>query len=152
VIDPAEADAALALDDAWRGSVRQAWTRIAELAVFGDLRAGAIGDLRAGAIGALPRLRKRVLDLGERLRALAAARDWIPQPRERLKNALAAAIGARDALAEVRGQAGGLTGADAAAFEAALAALASALEPVLGERANAWAALLARRHGDDDNA
>jgi hypothetical protein len=144
VIDPAEADAALALDDAWRGSVRQAWARIAELAVF--------GDLRAGAIGALPRLRKRVLELGERLRALAAARDWIPQPRERLKNALAAAIGARDALAEVRGQAGGLTGADAAAFEAALAALASALEPVLGERANAWAALLARRHGDDDNA
>jgi hypothetical protein len=144
VIDAAEADAALALDDSWRAAVRASWMTIADLAVF--------GDLRAGTIGALPRLRKRVLDLGERLRALAAGRDWIPQPRERLKNALAAAIGARDALAEVRGQAAGLTGADAAAFQAALETLAGALEPVLGERANAWATLLARRDGDDDNA
>jgi hypothetical protein len=144
MIDAAEADAALALDDAWRAAVRASWMRIADLAVF--------GDLRAGAIGALPRLRKRVLDLGERLRALAAGRDWIPQPRERLKNALAAAIGARDALAEVRGQAAGLTGTDAATFHAALETLAGTIEPVLGERANAWAALLARRDGDDDNA
>jgi hypothetical protein len=144
MIDAAEADAALALDDGWRAAVRAAWMRIADLAVF--------GDLRAGAIGALPRLRKRVLDLGERLRALAAPRDWIPQPRERLKNALAAAIGARDALAEVRSQAADLTGADAAAFQAALGKLAGAIEPVLGERANAWATLLARRGGDDDNA
>jgi hypothetical protein len=144
MIDAAEADAALALDDAWHADVRAAWTRIADLAVF--------GDLRAAAIGALPRLRKRVLDLGERLRALAAGRDWIPQPRERLKNALASAIGARDALAEVRGQAAGLTGADAEALQAAVEALAGAIEPVVGERANAWAALLARRGGDDDNA
>jgi hypothetical protein len=144
VIDPGETDAALALDDAWRASLRGAWARIADLAVF--------GDLRADAIGAVPRLRKRVLDLGERLRALTAARHWIPQPRERLKNALAAAIGARDALAEVRDQASGLAGADAAALRAALDVLAGALEPVLGGQANHWAALLARRDGDDDNA
>lgn len=144
MIDAAEADAALALDGPWREAVRAAWTRSAELAVF--------GDLRAATIGALPRLRKRMLDLGERLRALCAARDWIPQPRERLKNALASAIGARDALAEVRDQAAGLTGADAPLFRAELEALASALDPVVGERANTWAALLARREGDDDNA
>jgi hypothetical protein len=144
MIDAREADAALALDAAWCAQVRAAWSHAAELAVF--------GDLRGAALGGLPRLRKRVLDLGERLRALLAGRDWIPQPRERLKNALASAIGARDALDEVRQQAAALDGADAARLAAALAALEALIAPVVGARANAWAALLARRGDDDDNA
>jgi hypothetical protein len=145
VLDPAETDAALALDAETRAAARAAWLRLADIAVF--------GELRAPAIGALPRLRKRVLDLGERLRALFADRAWIPQPRERLKNALASAIGVRDALAALRAEAAPVdAGADAGALRAELAALDAALAPVLVARANTWATLLARRAGDDDNA
>jgi hypothetical protein len=61
-------------------------------------------------------------------------------------------MAARNALAEVRQQAAGLEGEDAARLAHALGALDALLAPVLGERANAWAALLARRGGDDDNA
>jgi hypothetical protein len=144
VLDATSTDAALALDDTTRAAARAAWLRIADLAVF--------GELTAPAIGALPRLRKRVLDLGERLRALFADRAWIPQPRARLKNALASAIAVRDALEVVREDAAQLGGsADAAALRASVAELATRLAPILGERANAWAALLAHRGGDDDN-
>jgi hypothetical protein len=142
--EPSEVEAALALDSAWRASVREKWLRAADLAVF--------GALASSTIGALPRLRRRVLDLGERLRALCADRAWIPRPREQLKNALACAIAARDALAELETQAADLAGDDAPAFRAALAALREALAPVVGPRTDAWAALLARREDDDDNA
>ncbi len=144
MLDPIETDAALAFDADARNAVRRAWLGLADLAVF--------GELRAPAIGALPRLRKRVLDLGERLRALFADRAWIPQPRERLKNALASALAAREALEAVRAEAASLgAGEDATALHAALGALDALLAPVFGERANAWAALLARRPDDDDN-
>jgi hypothetical protein len=42
-------------------------------------------------------------------------------------------------------------GADAPALLDVLGTLDARLAPVLGERANAWAALLARRGDDDDN-
>lgn len=145
MLDPAEVDAALALDPRRCDEARARWTRIAALAVF--------GDLRADGIGALPRLRKRVLDLGERLRALLAGRDWIPQPRERLKNALASALAADEALAAVESGAAALHGgSDRDALAAEVAALRATLAPVLHVQANGWAALLARRAPDDDNA
>lgn len=144
MLDPAEVDAALALDMQWAAEVRGRWTLVASLAVF--------GDLQGPQIGALPRLRKHVLDLGERLRALFAARAWIPQPRERLKNALASALAAGEALAQVESGISALVGgSDRAALAEAASALRAALSPVLGDRANAWAALLARRSTDDDN-
>jgi hypothetical protein len=90
VLDPVEVDRALALDAAWAGRLRAMWLDLAAVAVF--------GDLRAAHVGALPRLRKQVLDAGERLRAVLADRAWIPRPRERLKNALASALALREAL------------------------------------------------------
>jgi len=139
-----EVERALALDRAWVGRVRQAWLEVIALAV--------LGDLKAPRIGGLPRLRKRALDCGEKLRAALADRDWIPQPRERLKSALATALALRDALAELGSDARELDGgADREAFRAAVAALAAAALDELEPRANAWAALLDRRGEADDN-
>ncbi|MCX7892915.1 MAG: hypothetical protein N2544_11190 [Burkholderiales bacterium] len=143
MIDAAQADAALALDPAWSAALRARWTALAELAVF--------GELRTQRLGALPRLRRKVLDLGERSRAVLAGRAWIPQPRERLKNALASALALREALAQVEAGIAELDGgADLDRLRAAFAALAQAVA-ALEPRMNAWAALLARRSQEDDN-
>lgn len=143
MIDAAEADAALELDPVWAATLRRHWTALAEIAVF--------GELATRELGALPRLRRRVLDLGERARAVLAGRAWIPQPRERLKSALASALALREALAQVEAQIAALDGgADLDRLRAASTALGAdvaALEP----RMNAWAALLARRPQGDDN-
>jgi hypothetical protein len=144
VLDPAEVDRALALDTDWAARLRAMWL---------DLAAGAVfGDLRAPRVGALPRLRKQVLDAGERLRALTADRAWIPQPRERLKNALASALALRETLDGLASAARELGGADGEAFRATLAGLRAAALDEIAPRANEWAALLDRRAPDEDNS
>ncbi len=88
--DAAQVDRALAFDAAWTALLREQWRDMMDLAVW--------GDCRAEQLGAAPRLRKRLLELGERLRSLTADRAWIPHPRERLKSALAAARAVRESL------------------------------------------------------
>ncbi len=144
MLDAAEVDRALALDAAWAERLRALWLDLAAAAVF--------GVMRGPHVGALPRLRKQVLDAGERLRALCADRAWIPQPRERLKNALASALALREALEALETVAQEVTGEDAAAFRAALASLRTAALDETARRANEWAALLDRRASDEDNA
>jgi hypothetical protein len=143
VLDAGEVDRALRLDADWAARLRVLWLDLASNAVF--------GDLRAPRVGVLPRLRKQVLDAGERLRALIADRAWIPQPRERLKNALASALALRETLDALESAAREVDGADGAAFRATLAALRAAALDELAPRANAWAALLDRRVPDSDN-
>jgi hypothetical protein len=133
-MDARAADEALLLDAQWIDALREAWLALMEAAVWADIR-GA----RPGLAG---RARKRALEAGERLRSLTASRDWIPKPRERLKNALASALSAEEALAAAAQEARELQGPDAARLEGALAKL----ESILGERLPAlkarWAALL----------
>lgn len=90
-MSPEELDRLLALDPAWRAEVRDRWRGLMDLVVW--------GDLQTAQAGSLTRLRKRALDLGERWRSFFNPRDWIPQPRERLKNALGSALAVRDSLA-----------------------------------------------------
>ena len=126
---------ALALDAEWAARVRREWLDLVALAVF--------GDLKSQRLGSLPRLRKKALDCGEKLRSVLADRDWIPQPRERLKNALATALALEQSLADL--EAGALElegGADLAAYRAAVAALCATARNELHARGNAWAALL----------
>jgi len=143
-LDRETIERALILDPAWAERARSAWLEVIALAAF--------GDLKAPTIGGVPRLRKKVLDCGEKLRAALADRDWIPQPRDQLKNALATALALRDALAELESGARELDGgADRDAFRAAVAALGAAALDELVPRANAWASLLDRRREADDN-
>jgi len=144
MLDRGDVEAALVLDAAWADGVRRHWTSLVALAV--------LGDLKTQRLGALPRFRRKVLDLGERLRSVLADREWIPQPRDQLKNALASALSLRESLAQVEAGAAEIDGgADLDALRAELAAMASALA-ALEPRMNAWAGLLARRSEEDDNS
>ncbi|MDX1375237.1 MAG: hypothetical protein R3357_06715 [Burkholderiales bacterium] len=79
-------------DDAERAALRREWLALVEVAVW--------GGAQSRHIGAPARLRRRVAELGERLAALDAPREWIPRPRERLKSALAGVLAARESLAQ----------------------------------------------------
>lgn len=89
-LDPAAVAASLQFDPAWVTGLRAQWQALMATAVW--------DEVTIARLGAAPRLRKRVLELGERLRSLTASRDWIPHPRERLKSALAAALAVRETL------------------------------------------------------
>lgn len=67
------------------------------------IRCLMFGDVSSSRLGALPKARRQALHTGKRLAALLASRDWIPHPRERLKNALASALTLREALVQLEG-------------------------------------------------
>ena len=89
-LDAEAVDRAIACDADWLAALRRDWLALADLAVW--------GGAQSSRLGALPRLRKRIMELGERLASLGAPRGWIPQPRERVKSVLATAIAARELL------------------------------------------------------
>ena len=133
-MDARSVDKALALDAQWIEGLRCAWRAVIEEAVWGDIR-GA----RPGQSG---RVKKQVLELGDRLRSLAASRDWIPRRRERLKNALASALGVEETLAAIEREANGLQGPDIGQLERNLVNLRGVLEQRLPELKTRWAELL----------
>ncbi len=134
-LDAAQVHAALTLDPQWVAALQAQWRELIDAAVWGDL-----GMAR---LGAAPRLRKRLLELGERLKSLTASRNWIPHPREQLKSALAAALGVRETLAAVEAALPELaSGPDATRFTATCQALRALLERNLPAHENTWAQLL----------
>jgi len=133
-MDTRAADEALALDAQWVDALRRAWLALMEEAVWAEIR-GA----RPGLTG---RVRRRALEVGERLRSLTASRDWIPKPRERLKNALASALAVEEALTATAQDARELHGPEVARLERALAEIRSVLGERLPELKTRWAALL----------
>lgn len=133
--DAAQVHAALALDAQWVAALQAHWRELIDVAVW--------GELNLARLGAAPRLRKRLLELGERLKSLTASRTWIPHPREQLKSALAAALGVRETLVAVEAALPELApGPDATRFAAACQALRALLEHHLPAHENAWAQLL----------
>lgn len=143
-----EVAAALALDEEWLQALRVAWIELADCAVF--------GDIASSRLGATSRLRRRVLEVGERARALGADREWIPHPRERLKSALAAALTLRESLAELDRALGAIDrGDDRARLVGRVEAFATLVERVLPASENRWATLLDLQYRDaamDDDA
>lgn len=132
---------ALAFDPEWQRAARAAWLALMDLAVW--------GDLRSSRLGATAKIRKRALEIGEKFRSLAADRDWIPHPRERLKNALASALHVREGLDELERAAQALDGgADRHAFGARLAELQQFAD-ALAAFENRWAALLDAQYRDN---
>ncbi len=89
-IDSAETDVTLRFPPEWVDGLRAHWQLLMSAAVW--------GDLETEQLGAASRLRRRLLELGERTRSLVAPRDWIPHRRERVKSALAAALAVRETL------------------------------------------------------
>jgi hypothetical protein len=137
-----EVKAALALDAAWVAELRAGSLALLELAVW--------GDVTSARLGAVARLRKRALELGEKLRATVADRSWIPHPRGQLKNALASARAVSDALTAVENSVHDMNGGhDLAALKHQLDALAREIDR-LRELGNRWAALLDAQYRDSD--
>jgi hypothetical protein len=139
--DAAEVDAVLAFDPAWIADLRSTWLQLMDAAVWDDPAMQRLGDA--------PRLRKRLLELGERLKSLTASRHWIPHPRERLKSALAAAAGVRETLSAAENLVAGLApGAGAEKLRAMLEVLRQVVDGNLSARENSWARLLDAQVGD----
>jgi len=134
-LDAESADRALACDAGWLRALRRDWLAVVEAATW--------GGAQSARLGALPRLRKRILELGERLAALAAPPEWIGHPRERLKSALAAALAVRELLAQcTQGLAELEAGAPRDALGTALAALTAGVDERLDDYAGRWASML----------
>jgi hypothetical protein len=140
-LDAGEVDAALQFATAWVETLQLQWQQLIATAVW--------GDVAMASIGAAPRLRKRALELGERLRSLTAPRAWIPHPRERLKSALAAALAVQETLQSLDALLPELSPAgDAAGLRAAVEALRATVEAELPARTAAWARMLDSQVGD----
>lgn len=118
--DPLAVQTAVRLEADLRDRWRREWGLLMDLAVW--------GEMRSTQIGLSGKLRKRVLDFGERLRAYGSDRSWIPHPREQIKNALSTSLQTREALEKVGEVVGQFSdGADLAALRALWAALSTAL-------------------------
>ena len=131
-MSPEQVQALVTLDRAWREHVVALWLEMMQLAVW--------GDIRSGQVGGVPRLRKRVLDLGEKWRSVFNSRDWLPQPREQIKNALASAANLRDSLLLLERAAQELNGGnDQQRFGETLIALHREVVGPLRELENQWA-------------
>ncbi|MEY2342606.1 hypothetical protein AB4090_10925 [Acidithiobacillus sp. IBUN Pt1247-S3] len=72
---------------------REHWLTLMDLALW--------GELKSSKIGALGKLRRRLLECGEKLRSYSADRSWIPHPRERIKNCLSSGLQLRESLEKV---------------------------------------------------
>jgi hypothetical protein len=134
-MDPIEVRAAVTLDPEWVAELRRTWVDLMELCVW--------GDVKSSRLGALTKFRKRALEVGERLKSLAADRDWIPQPREQVKNALGSSFNLKDALLQLERSAKDVDGgSDLPEFNRLMTELHKLILEPLGSLENRWAALL----------
>ena len=122
-------------DAAQVADLRARWRDLLDLAVW--------GDLKTQKIGAVPRLRKRLLELGENLRSVINDRSWIPQERERVKGAMGAMLNLRDALLQLERAAQVIDGGeDFARFEQELLAFRQKLLQFVEKHEKLWGDLL----------
>lgn len=125
----------------WQADLRHHWLLLQDLSVW--------GDLKSTQIGLISKLRKRVLDLGEKARSVCNDRSWIPHPREQVKNALGSSLNLLDSLTKLEDSAKALDGgADRAPFLDALRTLRAAIDTYLAPRDAQLAALLDAQYGD----
>lgn len=145
MFDPEEVRNAVNVPADWQARLHAHWLQLQDLSVW--------GELKSSQIGLVPKLRKRVLDLGEKLRSVCNDRGWIPHPREQIKNALGSSLNLLDALTKLEETAQGLEGgADLAAFREALQAVRREIDQTLGPRDRFLAELLDRQYQESDES
>jgi len=144
--DPELVAQSFAFDASVVADLRARWGALIDLCVW--------GDLKASKIGALPRLRKRVLEVGEHMRSLFSDRAWVPVARERVKGAMAASLNLRDGLLNLERSAVLVEGGvDFAAFEGAMLSFRRDLLAVMERHECRWGDLLEAQYdesGDED--
>ena len=143
-MDANEVIIAVTIDPTWSAQLRDHWLNLMGLAVM--------GEVKSTRMGATSRIRKRLLELGEKLRSLIADRTWIPHPREQVKNALGSAYSLKDALLQFERAAQDADGgADYIKFAAAVVALHQCLLAHLPDLENRWAGLLDSQYSEDED-
>ena len=144
-MDRHEIDVLIEFDPEWAARVREQWLRLMEIAVWGDLK-GRIP-------GSTGKVRRRVLDLGEKWRSVSNDRTWIPQVRERAKNFLGSALSLRDSILSLERAAKDLDGGcDHLEFVRIMADLSWVAAGPLLERENRLAEALERLNRDNGGA
>ncbi|MFO8154018.1 hypothetical protein [Thioalkalivibrio sp.] len=140
--DPEQLENSFAFDPDAIAELRAAWSELI-VAVVWD-------DLKSSSIGALPRLRKRVLEVGENLRSLLSDRRWIPHERERVKGAMAASLNLRDSLQQADRAARLVSGgADLKPFEERYLSFRKRLLTLIEIHEQRWGDLLESLYAED---
>lgn len=143
-LDTEAVAASFAFDPQRIADLRARWLVLLDLAVW--------SELRSSKIGAVPRLRKRLLEVGENLRSLVSDRTWIPQPREQVKAAMGASLKLRDSLLELERSATVIeNGADFPRFERELLEFRQGLLTLMECHERAWTGLLESQYGDGED-
>ena len=141
-MDIDEVKRAVTLDPDWMDEVKRTWLALMELSVW--------GDVKSSRLGAMSKLRKKVLDVGEKLKSLAADRAWIPHPREQVKNALGSSFNLKDSLLQLERSAQDVDGgSELATFNALMIKLHGLIVQPLAPLENQWATLLNSQYQDE---
>lgn len=143
-MDAEEVRRAVTMDPAWVAEVKQVWLALMELTVW--------GDVKSSRLGAMGKLRKKTLDLGEKLKSLAADREWIPHPREQVKNALGSSFNLKDSLLQLERAAQDVDGGtELEQFSQLMVRLHTLVVTPLESLENRWAQLLDSQYLDEEN-
>ena len=141
-MDTDEVRRAVTLDPVWITEIRRTWLALMEITVW--------GDVKSSRLGAMSKLRKKVLDVGEKLKSLAADRAWIPHPREQVKNALGSSFNLKDSLLQLERSAQDVDGgSELARFHALMIELHRLIVQPLVPLENQWATLLNSQYLDE---
>lgn len=109
-------------------------------------------DVSSKKIGALPRSRKRVLEVGESFGSFISSKTWITQPRQQLKSALGSSVKLRDGLSALTLVNKHITeGADAAQYQLQVKALDEMLMELILEYEYKWADILESQNADEED-
>jgi len=124
-------------------SIQKQWENLMSLAMWGEIQSDKIGKS--------PRMRKRLLELGESIQSFFSSKDWVEQPRQQLKSALGSSIKLRDSLTAFKASVEFIVkGQDCAQFKQACTELEQELMSLLVEKENEWANALDSLGYSDD--
>ena len=108
-------------------------------------------DVSSKKIGALPRSRKRILEVGESFGSFISSKEWITQPRQQLKSALGSSVKLRDSLSALTLVNKHITeGAESEKYQRLVKELDDMLMALILEYEFKWAELLDNQFGDDE--
>ena len=108
-------------------------------------------DVSSKKIGALPRSRKRILEVGESFGSFISSKQWVPLPRQQLKSALGSSVKLRDGLSALAIVNKHITeGNDANTYQQLVKELDGMLMALILEYEYKWAELLENDSGDDE--
>ena len=143
-MDAEEVRLAVTMEPVWVEEVKQTWLELMALCVW--------GDVKSSRLGAMGKFRKKTLDLGEKLKSMSADREWIPHPREQVKNALGSSFNLKDSLLQLERAAQDVDGGkQLEQFNQLMVRLHTLVVTPLEALENRWAQLLDSQYLDEEN-